>query len=172
MDEARQQMTVDEARQQIEQLKAENCLEPMQAAAKRHQLPLAFVCAIASRETNCHNELGDYRGGVYHGIGVMQIDIQHKIARVAEEGGLWRSQPGLLIDVGCGILAGGLVAANVHAGLSGDDALRFAAAAYNAGVGAALRGHQAGDVDIYTTGGSYGCNVVFERMPAFAETLA
>lgn len=164
-------MTVDEARQQIDQLKAENCFEPMQIAAKRHALPLAFVCAIASRETNCRNEMGDYRGGVYHGVGVMQIDMQHKIARVAEEGGLWRSQPGLLIDVGCGILAGGLVAANVHAGLGGDDALRFAAAAYNAGIGAAMWGHREDNVDAYTTGHDYGHDVVFERMPAFAGVL-
>jgi hypothetical protein len=35
------------------------------------------------------------------------------------------------------------------------DPVRFAVAAYNAGIGGALRGYQEGDVDKYTTGGDY-----------------
>lgn len=165
-------MTTEEAIQQIQRLKVENCFEPMQVMAASFGLPLAFVCAVASRETNCRNELGDYRGGVYHGIGVMQIDIQHRIARVAEENGLWRSQPELLINVGCQILKAGEIAAQAHQISSGDDALRFAAAAYNCGLFNAIRGHEEGDVDLHTTGHDYGHDVVIDRMPAFAEALS
>jgi len=38
-----------------------------------------FFFAIASRETNCVNKLGDVQGGVAHGVGIVQIDIQHPI---------------------------------------------------------------------------------------------
>jgi hypothetical protein len=51
--------------------------------AQKHGLSVPYLYAIASRETNCINELGDFRGGEFHGVGIIQIDIQHKIARDA-----------------------------------------------------------------------------------------
>ena len=42
-----------------------------------HNFPPTFFMAIASRETNCINELGDFQHGEFHGVGIIQIDIQH-----------------------------------------------------------------------------------------------
>lgn len=48
-------------------------------------------------------------------------------------------------------------------GLSGQDAVRFAVAAYNAGVGGALAGYKANDIDLKTTGGDYSAWVLEHR---------
>src|SRR5436309_2027570 len=69
-------------------------------AAAAHGLPAPYVFAIASRETNCVNKLGDKRKGVFHGVGIMQIDIQHPIARDARDDGSWETNPQPLINFG------------------------------------------------------------------------
>lgn len=48
-------------------------------------------------------------------------------------------------------------------GVDPRDRLRFAVAAYNAGVGGALVGYRSGDVDGYTTGGDYSAWVLRHR---------
>lgn len=54
-------------------------------------------------------------------------------------------------------------ASYAKAKVAGADPLRFAIAAYNAGIGGALRGHREGDVDKYTTGGDYSAWVLRHR---------
>ena len=48
-------------------------------------------------------------------------------------------------------------------GITGDDAIRFAVAAYNAGQGGALSGYRAGNVDKYTAMGDYSAWVLATR---------
>jgi hypothetical protein len=59
-----------------------------------NNLPTAFVFAIASRETNCKNILGDKRPDGFHGVGIIQIDIQHPIALAARDSGAWQTNQG------------------------------------------------------------------------------
>lgn len=46
-----------------------------ESAAQAHGFPVEFLLGIASRETNIRNIKGDERNGIYHGYGIMQIDI-------------------------------------------------------------------------------------------------
>lgn len=159
------------AQEQIARLKIQGCWDAIEASAGKHNLPLAFVCAICSRETNCDNKLGDFRGGVYHGVGVMQIDIQHEIARVAIADRTWKEHPEPLIEFGCALLATTLRQIKTHdPALNEEGWLKFTAAAYNAGWGGAIRGHNEGDCDRYTTGHNYGHDVL-QRMDAFQRAL-
>jgi hypothetical protein len=140
-------------------------------AAQRHQLELAYLLAIASRETNMRNMLGDAE----HGVGLMQIDIRfHDIARQAKQSGSWSTNPGPLIDYGANLLAQNIKWANEKWGdLGGTDGrgwLKIAASAYNAGRGGATRGVLRGNSDQYTTGQDYGRDVL-QRMDIFAYLL-
>src|SRR5262249_26410841 len=129
--------------------------------AWQHALPVAFVVAIASRETNCHNVLGDYRDGVPHGVGLMQVDIQHGLARQMRDDGLWVKEPDKLIDYACGMLWD--LRQHVEAiepDVDEGSALRMTAAAYNAGWEGMLRGHAEGNCDRHTTGQDYGADVL------------
>ena len=165
-------MKLRDAQEQIARLQDQGCYGPMEDAAKKYGLDLGFVCAIASRETNCDNILGDFRGGVYHGTGVMQIDIQHEIARLAQAHRTWKSDPDLLIAYGCAMLAADLSECIRRYPDIADDwaRLKFTAASYNAGFGGAARGHAAGDVDEWTTGKNYGADTM-DRMRWFDSAL-
>src|SRR5262252_2421269 len=77
----------------------------LENSASRNHLPATLLFAIASRETNCTNELGDYRDGAAHGVGIIQIDIQHDIALRARDDGTWKTNPDPLIDFGAEMLA-------------------------------------------------------------------
>ena len=139
----------------------------LKKSAAAHGLPLSYVIAVASRETNCVNELGDFRGGEYHGVGIMQIDVQHDIARQARDSGSWRTDPGPLIDYGCGILRANLdAAAKVYPHNDFEQNLKVAASGYNCGLLNAYRGVKKGDSDSYTTGRDYGRDVL-ARMAVF-----
>lgn len=139
-------------------------------AAKRHELPPAYVLAVASRETGIRNMLGD--GG--HGVGVIQIDIRfHSIARRARETGSWRTNPAPLVDYGVQMLAENVAWARQrwpkyteHA----TSALKIASSAYNAGRGGAAQGVAEGDSDLRTTGRNYGRDVL-ARMDVFGKLL-
>jgi len=48
-------------------------------------------------------------------------------------------------------------------GVTGDDVIRFAIASYNAGLGGAIEGYRAGDIDLKTTGGDYSAWVIEHR---------
>jgi hypothetical protein len=135
-------------------------------------LTTAFVFAIASRETNCTNILGDFNKGQAHGVGIMQIDIQHPIALHARDSGTWKTNPAPLIDFGTSLLASNIIQVkHVLAGLTeANDILRVAAAGYNCGIDTAIKGAQQGNPDKFTTGGQYGSDVI-ARMVIFQSLL-
>lgn len=141
--------------------------------AAANALPTAFVFAIASRETNCTNELGDIQNGQAHGIGIIQIDVQHPIAQQARDSGTWQTNPGPLINFGTSLLATDVIQVqHVLPNLTDpNDVLRVVAAGYNCGIGRAIQAANQGDPDKFTTGGDYGQDVI-NRMLIFQNLLA
>ena len=160
---------------QLDNLTRDGDLPVLLGVADAHGLPRHYWLAINSRETNCVNELGDYQGGEHHGVGMDQVDIQHDIARQARDNGTWNTPAGFkaLQDFGAALLQSYVHRvleawgqANVDA-----EALRVAAAGYNAGVESALDAEDAGNCDTVTTGGDYGKDVM-ARAAIFAQLLA
>jgi hypothetical protein len=141
--------------------------------AAANALPPEFVFAIASRETNCVNELGDIQNGEAHGVGIIQIDVQHPIAQQARDSGSWKTDPGPLINFGTALLAANILQVkHVLPNLTDpNDILRVAAAGYNCGVGRAIQASNQGDPDKFTTDGDYGQDVI-ARMLIFQDILA
>lgn len=158
-------VTVAQLQAQLRAAKANGLFAILAAAAKSHKLFVPYVLAVASRETNLQNILGD--GG--HGVGVMQVDDQHQVAAAAKADGSWQTHPERLVDVGVSMMASNLAwAQKTFPKYSGT---KIAAAAYNAGQVGATRGVNGGNVDLVTTGGDYGADVV-ARTAAFAQLLA
>ena len=144
----------------------------LEQQATAHNLPTPFFIAIASRETNCINELGDPRNGEFHGVGIVQIDIQHTIAREARDSGTWKTNPDPLIDFGAQILQDNIAKAKqTFPNFNTQQQLKVAASGYNCGIGAAIAGAEHGDSDKHTTGRDYGRDVV-TRMAIFEELIA
>ncbi len=140
--------------------------------ANQHAFPTTFFFAIASRETNCINELGDPRNGEFHGVGIVQIDIQHPIARQARDSGSWKTDPDPLIDFGAQILQDNIKkAAERFPNFNSQQQLKVAASGYNCGIVSAIAGALNGDSDKHTTGKDYGRDVV-TRMAIFEELIA
>jgi hypothetical protein len=139
-------------------------------AADRHGLPRAFVVAVASRESNLRNILGDLRGDGYHGVGSMQIDVQHEIARTARDHGTWKTAQGPLIEYGAALLAENRSRVRTaFPAFTAEQDLKVAASGYNCGIGRALEGSRDhGDSDYHTTGRDYGADVM-RRMRAIEE---
>jgi hypothetical protein len=134
--------------------------------------PAEFFFAIASRETNCVNKLGDVLADGAHGVGIVQIDIQHPIARQARDSGSWATNPDPLIAFGAQILASNIhQAASVFPALSPDQHLKIAASGYNTGMGHAIPDQRAGDSDKRTAHFSYGADVM-ARMAIFQQLTA
>ena len=139
--------------------------------ATAHGLPIPFFFAIASRETNCINELGDYRDGEYHGIGIVQIDIQHDIARQMRDDGTWNTNPDPLIEFGAQLLEDNIkTVQKTFPGLSEQVCMKVAASGFNCGISRAIDGYRNGDSDEHTTGGDYGRDVM-TRMAIFDELI-
>lgn len=161
-------MTLDEARSQFDAAKANGILDDIKQAAEIYAFPVDLLLAIASRETNITNELGD--GG--HGIGVMQIDVRyHPVAQEMLVNGRWKGGPGrlALIKKGASILETNLSGAEAHIH-DPKQILRVAVAGYNCGIHNAIVGHYEGDCDAYTTGHNYSADV-FARRALFAALL-
>ncbi|MBS0227074.1 MAG: hypothetical protein JSS23_00070 [Proteobacteria bacterium] len=158
---------------QLRSITGNGLLALLITAASLHHLPVAFVVAIASRETNCVNMLGDYQhtgpGGALeaHGVGIMQRDIQHADARAARDDGSWRTHPEVMIEADCLELAQALAAVKARfPNLSASDQLQVTADAYNSGQHNAFIGELAGNPDGRTTGHDYGADVM-RRMAVF-----
>ena len=144
----------------------------LETAAAAHGLPAAYVFAVASRETNCHNILGDFQGGQFHGVGIMQIDIQHQIARDARDNGSWKTHPEPLLAFGAKLLHDNIAqAAHRFPNFTPTQHLKIAASGYNAGMGGAISGAVHGDSDLHTTGHDYGRDVM-ARMGIFEELIS
>jgi len=139
--------------------------------AEAHGFAPAFFFAIASRETNCVNELGDWQNGEAHGVGIVQIDIQHALARQARDDGSWRTNPDPLLAFGAQLLADNIRRAQqAFPAFSSEQQLRVAASGYNCGMGAAIAGARNGDSDQHTTGHNYGADVM-ARLAVFEELM-
>jgi hypothetical protein len=144
----------------------------LDTAAQAHGFPTPFFFAIASRETNCLNILGDFQGGQFHGVGIVQIDIQHPIARQARDSGTWKTNPQPLIDFGASLLQANIVQAKqAFPNLPAAQQTKIAASGYNCGMKNAITGAQHGDSDRVTTGHDYGRDVM-TRMAIFEELIA
>jgi uncharacterized protein YfiM (DUF2279 family) len=132
-------------------------------AEKRHDLPSGLLLAIASRETNMQDIVGDSG----HGRGVFQIDDRSHGDFLSKHGA---GGPGgkppvdAAADYAAAIVAAGL-AFGKSKGVGGDQLVKFACSAYNAGAGNAWAGFQEGDSDKRTTGCDYGSDVL-ERLAA------
>lgn len=140
--------------------------------AGANDFPAEFFFAIASRETNCVNKLGDIQPDGAHGVGIVQIDIQHPIALQARDDGSWATNPVPLIAFGAQLLASNIhQARTLFPALSGNECLKIAASGYNCGMGNAIAGERNGDSDRHTTQGNYGGDVM-ARMTIFQQLTA
>jgi hypothetical protein len=137
-----------------------------------HGLATPFFFAIASRETNCRNILGDLQHGEFHGVGIIQIDIQHSIARKARDSGTWKTNPDPLIEFGAKILEDNInQAKQKFPAMNAQQQLKIAASGYNCGMVRAIAGALQGDSDKHTTGKDYGRDVM-ARTAIFEELIS
>lgn len=133
-----------------------------QVAAQLNGFPVEFVLGIASRETNMRNIKGDLRNGVYHGYGIMQVDVgtDPDFCRTWSPDKVEGS-----IQRGVKILAG----KRDYLAAQGITDMKAIAAAYNTGEGNVVRSIHAGaDPDHTTTGADYGKDVL-ARMAVFEK---
>lgn len=151
------------ARAQLAAIRLNGLYALLEAGAKKHGIPLAWVLAIGSRETGLRNILGDHG----YGHGILQIDSRyHEIAK----GDTWQTNPVLVINYGCNLLAGNLAwARRKWPHFTGGQHVKIASAAYNEGRAGAEESVLTGNVDARTTGHDYGASVVaamqtFERL--------
>src|SRR5271165_6094887 len=133
--------------------------------AQANGFAASFFYAIASRETNCVNELGDVQADGAHGVGIVQIDVQHPIALQARNSGSWQTNPAPLIAFGAQLLAQNIAQVQqALPALTSDQQLKVVASGYNCGVTRAIAAAKAGqDSDVHTTGGNYGADVMARK---------
>ncbi|HEY4347498.1 MAG TPA: peptidoglycan-binding protein [Gaiellaceae bacterium] len=148
---------------EVETARANGWIPLMRRAEKRHKLPQGLLLAIASRETDMRDIVGD----VGHGRGLFQIDDRFHTEWLAEHGA---GSPGTVPPiVAAADLAGSMLASNMTfgsgEGVGAGEVLRFGCSAYNAGAGNAIKGFREGDCDRRTTGKDYGRDVL-ERLAA------
>jgi hypothetical protein len=67
--------TKAELKKEYQRAKANDWIPAFIEAANDKKFPPEVLMGIASRETNMENIKGDFRGGIYHGYGLMQIDV-------------------------------------------------------------------------------------------------
>jgi hypothetical protein len=130
--------------------------------ADRYNFPTELLLAIASRETDMQDNKGDFHNGIYHGFGIMQVDIGTDSAFCAS----WK--PGMVSDSirrGTEILNSKRLFLHSH----NITDLRAIAAAYNTGEGNVLHSIQHNfDPDHTTAHGNYGADVM-ARMDLFRQ---
>ena len=149
---------------QLQRLKNSGFDVKLKAQAEANGFPASYFFAIASRETNCVNMLGDLQNGEMHGVGIVQIDIQHQIAKQARDDGSWKTNPDPLIAFGAALIKNNLAAARqAFPQLSLDDQMKIAASGYNCGVQSAIAAQHNGDCDSRTTHKDYGKDVMARK---------
>jgi hypothetical protein len=153
-------------------------IDAFKGAGEKYSYPAALLMAIASRETNMQNIIGD--GG--HGYGIMQIDVRSFPDWC--HSGVWH-------DAKAGIMKGALVlhtkqeqvrhsqgtklkigntAFTGTANLAAADLLHISVAAYNSGLWAYYSFVKFSDPDRKTTGHDYSKDV-FARQAHFETYL-
>lgn len=149
---------------QLNRTRSRGWLPFFNEAASQFSFPVALLLAIASRESNIQNILGD--GG--HGRGIMQID-DRSFPDFASSG-RWKD-PRLNILMGARVLSGKQRFLSQH-GVDGDVLRRGSVAAYNSGEGNVLRAIRRGlSVDTFTAHRNYSADVL-ERAAVFSELLS
>lgn len=157
---------------QLNRLRQSGFYTLLSQQAEANNFAPSFFFAIASRETNCVNELGDMQADGAHGIGIVQIDVQHPIARQARDSGSWQTNPAPLVTFGAQLLAQNIrQAQQTFPTLTAEQQLKIAAGGYNCGMGNAIAGQHNGDSDQRTTGRNYGADVM-RRKALFEQLLA
>jgi peptidoglycan hydrolase-like protein with peptidoglycan-binding domain len=157
---------VDQLAEQVSRARARGWAPIMRKAEKRHNLPAGLLLAIASRETDMEDIVGD-KG---HGRGLFQIDDRFHgdwLAAHGAPGSATTPRVEDAADFAASMLESNLAFAR-QKGVPAPDQLRFACSAYNAGAGGALAGQRSGDCDRKTTGGDYGRDVL-ERLGAIQQ---
>ena len=159
-------------RTQLKRLRDTGFAQKLKQQAEARGLTPPFYFAIASRETNCRNILGDIQHGEAHGVGIVQIDIQHQIARKARDTGTWKTNPDPLLEFGAKLLADNIKKAKQKLpNLTAQQQLKAAASGYNCGMVSAINGANQGNSDLHTTGHDYGRDVM-ARAAIFEELIA
>jgi peptidoglycan hydrolase-like protein with peptidoglycan-binding domain len=162
-------LTTRQLQSEVARARGAGLVDPCLAAERRGRLPRGLLVAIASRETNCRNIVGD--GG--HGRGLFQIDDRFHGDWLRDHGA---GAPGAVPSVADGAAYAAQLLSTNYAfgrakGLRGKKLLKFAVSAYNAGAGGAWKALQeSGDPDAGTTGRDYGADVL-ERMRAVRGLL-
>jgi peptidoglycan hydrolase-like protein with peptidoglycan-binding domain len=169
-------ISIGDLGQQLARAKAMGWTQPIAQAEETHGLPAGLLLAIASRETNMSDMVGD--GG--HGRGLFQIDDRTWGAWLGQHGVGGGRTPRVAdaADLAGKILADSM-AFGRKKGVRANDIVKFACSAYNAGPGGAWSGYQQGDSDRRTANGDYGADVVSRlaaingdgRSPAGAAVL-
>jgi peptidoglycan hydrolase-like protein with peptidoglycan-binding domain len=151
----------DELKRQIGIASTRGWAPIMNQAERRHKLPVGLLIAIASRETDMNDIVGDNG----HGRGLFQIDDRAHTDWLSQHGAGGKGKKPSVADAA--EFAAALLASNrsfgQKNGIGRKDLLKFACSAYNAGAGGALAGQQGGDSDARTTGRDYGRDVL-ERL--------
>lgn len=158
-------------RAQFALARARGLTDLIAAEAKAAGVPVWIADGIASRETNYVNRLGDYvAGSGYHGVGLVQVDIQHDFARALRDNGGWKTNPRLLVAYGMKLLSDYYCQVRRALPLLTEEAgWRVAASAYNCGVGPAIEGSvKHASSDYHTTGKNYGRDTM-ERAAIFRK---
>jgi peptidoglycan hydrolase-like protein with peptidoglycan-binding domain len=151
-------ISVDQLAEQARRARARGWTPVMRKAEERWRLPAGLLLAVASRETDMEDIVGD-KG---HGRGLFQIDDRFHAEWLAAHGAPGPGTTPRLEDAAD--FAASMLASNLafgkQNGVTAAEQLRFACSAYNAGAGGALAGQQLGDCDRKTTGGDYGRDVL------------
>src|SRR5881409_137342 len=124
-------ISADQLTQQVALAHSRGWLPFISRAEKRHKLPPGLLLAIASRETNMQDIVGD--GG--HGRGLFQIDDRFHGDWLAKHGARGAGTTPRLKDAAeftAAMLASNLAYAQQKK-VGEDQQIRFAASAYNAG---------------------------------------
>ena len=163
--------TKKELLNQLHSLRHTGFFTKLEQQAAAQSFPASFFFAIASRETNCINELGDFQHGEFHGVGIIQIDIQHPLARQARDSGSWKTDPDPLIAFGAKMLRDNIdKAKSAFPDFTDEQCEKIAASGYNSGIERAIAAAHHGDSDKPTTGHNYGRDVM-TRKAIFEELV-
>jgi hypothetical protein len=173
------QWTEEDLKNDFDRAKATGWLQHFNEAAAAFGFSIVTLLALASRETNIQNKLGD--GG--HGHGVLQVDDRSYPQWCATSA--WKD-PRMSILKGTEILAGKLLWLKQHQDkplhfrghdyvgkvfASADEGLRVAIAGYNCGEGVAYYCFsEKGNPDAGTAHGNYSADVL-ARAAVFAKLL-
>ena len=154
-------INTDELKRQIGRASNRGWAPIMDQAERRHKLPAGLLIAIASRETDMNDIVGDNG----HGRGLFQIDDRAHGDWLSKHGAKRAGAKPPVADAA--EFAAALLESNRSFGrkngVGPKELLKFACSAYNAGAGGALSGQQGGDSDARTTGRDYGRDVL-ERL--------